>query len=201
MAESNPHPLSRAHRWPLGAPAALLLSACATVAPGHAGVLVTVSGLAPDTLGEGLHLLPPLAHVDDYDLRGQQQDEDLVAITADGAPVAARASLVTYHVVASELTALEREVGPDYYRIIVRPIIGSTVRRVLAGYSAAELDTPTIRAAQAEITRIATARLRPFHLVLDALDLRTLAVLLSAPALRSVEEAGVLDQQVQSKPN
>jgi regulator of protease activity HflC (stomatin/prohibitin superfamily) len=191
------------------APAAVLLSAvglvilpgCAVVPPGYAGVLLPASGgVQPQPLAEGDHLISPLSRVDLFDLRGQERTEDLIALTADGAPAEARASLVTYHLVKEELAAVDREGGPDYYRTIVQPIIRSTVRRVLAAYRADELSSASIVAAQQEITRIAAERLRPFHILLDALDLKTLAVIVSRHSYAQVLARGVLEQEVLAIP-
>ncbi len=173
---------------------------CATVPSGFGGVLVTAHGVDPEPVGEGAHVVPPFGHIDVYDLRGQERDEDLIAVTADGAPVAARASLVTYRLAGDELSALERELGPGYYDVVVRPIVSATVRRVLAGARADELDTPTIRRLQQEITTLAAARVRPYHVILESVDLRTLAVLLSPGAYGHLLAAGVLEQRLQATP-
>jgi hypothetical protein len=163
-------------------------------------VLLRPSGVQLQALEEGAHAISPLSRVDLFDLRGQEKTEDLLALSADGAPVQARASLVTYHLVKEELAAVDREVGPDYYRVIVQPIIRSTVRLVLAAYPAAHLSSSNIAAAQQEITRLAALRLRPYHILLDALDLRTLAVVVSPRAYAQVLDRGVLEQQVLAVP-
>jgi hypothetical protein len=57
-----------------------------------------------------------------------------------------------------------------------------------------ELDTDHIRLAQTEVTRRAAARLRPYHLLLESVDLRTLQVI--APlAQAEVGHALVLQQE------
>ncbi len=181
--------------------AALLWPGCAVVPPGYAGVLLHPSGgVQLQPLEEGIHAIAPLSRVDLFDLRGQEKNEDLLALSADGAPVEARASLVTYHLVKQELAAVDREVGPDYYPVIVQPIIRSTVRLVLAAYPADQIYSSSIVAAQQEITRIAAERLRPFHIILDALDLKTLAVVVSPKAYAQVLDRGILEQQVLAVP-
>jgi hypothetical protein len=178
------------------------VAGCATVPSGHAGVLVTArGGVQPVLLGEGMHLMPPLAYVDLYDLRGQERDEDLVAIAADGAPVAARASLVTFHLAPAELVAFDREVGPDYYAVIVRPIVRATVRLVIAGYDSFALyDMTKVRALQRRVTELAKERMRKYHVILDSVDLRTLAVTASPGLQRQILDTGVLEQEVLATP-
>jgi regulator of protease activity HflC (stomatin/prohibitin superfamily) len=179
----------------------LATTGCATIAPGHAGVLTTArAGVQPQPLGEGMHLVSPLSRVDDFDLRAQERNEDLIATSSDGVPIQARTSLVTYSIVPGELVALDRELGPGYYDVIVRPIVRSTVRRVLGAYRADALDTPTIRQLQAEATALAAARMRPYHVILEAIDMRTLQPIYSAASYQPILDAGVLEQQVLATP-
>lgn len=176
----------------------LLLSApaCVTVPSGHLGVLLRPDGVAREPIGEGVHLIGPLAHADLYDLRGQERHEYLAALSADGAMLEARASVLTFRPAAGELVALAREIGPAYYEVVVQPIVRSTVRRVLASRRLDELDTAGILSAQEEITRIAAARARPYHIILEGVNLRTLAMLPSSPPYRVVVETSVTEQEV-----
>ena len=171
-------------------------AACVTVPSGHLGVLLRSEGVVREPIGEGVHLIGPLAHAEIYDLRAQEHAEVLAALSADGAMLEARASVLTFRPAAGELADLAREVGPTYYRVVVQPIVRSTVRRVLASRRLDELDAAGILSAQEEITRIAAERTRPFHVILDGVDLRTLAMLPSSPAYRVVIETSVTEQQV-----
>ena len=173
---------------------AVWASACATVPPGHAGVLVRWDGVASEPLGEGVHVVGPLARVDVYDLRAEVHTEDLVALSADGAPLEARASVLTFHPAPTELVLLAREVGPNYYRVLIRPVVRSVVRRVLAGLRADELDTPGIIRAEQDITAMTAERLRPAHIVMDEINIRTLALYPTSAAYRAVEDTGVVEQ-------
>lgn len=172
------------------------LSACATVPAGHLGVVLRSDGVAPEPLGEGSHFVGPWSMVTLYDVRADEHNEDLGAVSADGAALEARASVLTFHAAPGEVVALAREVGPDFYKTIVLPIVSSTVRRVLAGMRVDQLDTPGIRRAQATIARAAAEKLRPFHIVLDSVDLRTLNVPASSAAYAAVLETGVAEQNV-----
>ena len=185
----------------IGAAVTLSCAGCAvTIPPGHAGVLVTPSGVQSKVVEEGLALVGPLSYVDVYDVRGQQRTEDLQAIAADGAPIIARASIVTYSLVRRELPALEREIGPRYYEVIIEPIARASVRGVLAGYRSDELTPDRIREAQAKITSLIAARVRPFHIVVDSVDLRTLAFALSERSYQVVTDAATEEQEALSAP-
>lgn len=173
-----------------------LASACATVPPGHAGVVLRADGVDPVPLGEGAHWVSPWTQVDLYDLRVDEHNEDLGAVTADGARVEARASILTFHAAPGEIVPLAREVGPRFYQVLVLPVVSSTVRRVLAGLRADQLDTSGIVRAQAEVTRLAAERLRPYHIIVDSVNLRTLNLPQSSLAYASVMSTGIEEQQV-----
>lgn len=173
-----------------------LVSGCATVPSGHAGVVLRANGVDPVPLGEGAHWLSPWAEVDLYDLRIDEHNEDLGAVSADGARVEARASILTFHAAPGEIVPLAREVGPRFYQVVVLPIVSSTVRRVLAGMRADQLDTNGIVRAQAEVTRLAAQRLRPYHIIVDSVNLRTLNLPQSSLAYATVVSTGIEEQRV-----
>jgi regulator of protease activity HflC (stomatin/prohibitin superfamily) len=172
----------------------LLTAACATVPPGQGAVVLGPSGVHPEALGEGVSPMPWFGEVSLYDLRQQQVTVRFNALTQDGGLVTASASVVTFRIVPEELVALAREVGPGYAQTLVRPEAEAAVRLVVGGMQADMLDTEHIRLAQADVTRRAAARLRPYHLLLESVDLRTLQVL--APlAQAEVGHALVLQQE------
>lgn len=176
------------------------LCACATIPPGAGGVLWSAKdGVQREPLEEGQHFIGPLASVTVYDLRAQERNEDLVGLTADGALVEAGASLVTFHLRADELPALDRELGPGYYEHAVSPLVRSTARRVLARLRIAELDTSGIRRAQDEIATLLAERLRPLHVLLDGVAIRRV-VPLSRTAYQAVLSAAALEQNALSVP-
>jgi regulator of protease activity HflC (stomatin/prohibitin superfamily) len=173
---------------------------CATVPAGYTGVLFTSSGVDPHPLGEGVSVIGPLSSVELYDLRVLTRAEDLAAIAADGAPLVARTSLVGFHVVPGEVVALHREVGPEYYGRVVRPIVRAAVRRVLSGYRSDEITAARVASIQNQIRKVIALHLHPFHLVVDSLDLRNLAVDYSPKSYSVVLETGVLEQSVLATP-
>ena len=171
------------------------LSACATIPSGNAGVLLKPSGVARETEGEGVHFIGPFAKTDVYDLRAHEQTEDLAALSADGGMIEARASVLTYHPVAAELVALDREVGPHYYDVIVRPVVRASLRRIVAGFRADQLDTPGITKAEREVTAITAQRLRPYHIVFDNISLRTLQISRSSAAYQAILDTAAEEQR------
>jgi regulator of protease activity HflC (stomatin/prohibitin superfamily) len=161
---------------------------------------VTPSGVQPEVVEEGLAWVGLLSHVDVYDLRDQERTEDLQAIAADGAPVMAKASIVTYSVARGGLPALEREIGPRYYDVIIEPVVRASVRRVIAGYRSDELTPDCIRKAQAEITSLIATRVLPFHILVASVDLRTLAFVLSEQSYQLVTDSATEEQRALTAP-
>ena len=184
----------------LGALLALAGGGCATVPPGYTGVAFGPSGLHPQPLGEGLAVTGPLTSVALYDLRLQTRAEDLAAVAADGAPLVAHTSVVGFHIPAAEAVALHQEVGPAYYDRVVRPLVRSAVRRVLAGYRSDAINAAAIAKIQRQIRDEVAPRLRPFHVIVDSLDLRNLVVDYAPSTYAVILETGRLEQLVLTRP-
>ena len=171
-------------------------SACATVPPGYAGVVTTPSGVRSEPLTEGVSFIGPWSQADLFDLRAQERKENLRGVAADGAPVQANASVVTWHIIPEEVVAFDREVGPHPYSRLIRPVVQAAVRRVVARYPAFDLmDTRNLPSIQKEITELAAEATRPMHIQLDEVYLRSLTVV-SAPLTAAILETSRLEQRV-----
>ncbi|HUJ24903.1 MAG TPA: SPFH domain-containing protein [Myxococcales bacterium] len=173
--------------------------ACATIPAGAGGVVWSPSGEPPrETLSEGQHYIGPFATVQVYDLRSQERNEDLVGLTADGAPVEAGASVVTFHLVPGELPQLDRQVGPDYYPIVVAPLVKAQARRVLAHFRSSELlDSAKVRAAQQMLYDQLEPALRTMHIELDGVVFRRV-IPASSGAYRAVLDTAAAEQAAQT---
>jgi regulator of protease activity HflC (stomatin/prohibitin superfamily) len=182
-------------RLTLLAAVCLALSACATIPPGRAGVVLRPDGVDREPLPEGMHFVGPLASVETYDLRAQEQKEDMAALSAEGMMLEANASVLTFHPVPSELVELARQTGPRYYQVLVKPIVRSSVRRVLAAYRADALDTPAIGRAERQITEEVTQRLRPYHVAFDSISLRFLRIAPDSTDYHTIVATAVNEQK------
>jgi regulator of protease activity HflC (stomatin/prohibitin superfamily) len=182
-------------RWPTVAASCLPLFACATVPPGKTGVVLHASEVDRKPLSEGLHWVGPFDQVETYDLRAQERNEDLDALSADGAPLEAHASMITFHPAPDEVVALARETGPDYYNVLVRPVLRSSLRRVLAGLRADELNVAGSGRVERAVTDDVFRRLRPHHIIFDSITLRTLRIAPRTQAYQVVVATGVKQQE------
>ena len=168
---------------------------CSTIVKsGRAAVVTNASGETA-ILGEGEHLTTPFAQIHLYDLRSQERTEEFVAITADGAPIRTRSSLVTFYPRDNALQTLDREIGRDYYSVVVAPYVQSAVRKTLASFRWDQLDSDGIIKAQSEITAIARINLLKLNVVLESVELRS--VFPDLPNFNSnVVDTGVWEQKV-----
>jgi len=152
----------------------LLSSACATVGPGHAGVLWRASGgTEARVYGEGLYTVAPWNQMDVYDLRSMNRDEKLTVIAVNGLAMQLDAS-VRYRIVPEELVALQREIGPKYFETILEPVLRSEARRVIGRYTPEELYSTKRDVIEREIREELKGKIEGRHLVLEAVLIRNI---------------------------
>lgn len=154
---------------------ALACCSCASavaVAPGHRAVMMDGDGRMA-VLDEGVSAVPDGAVVDDFDLQDHVATLTMRAITQDGLSITVARAGVEYRLVPQEVVLAERSVGPRWPQL-VEPIVKRAIGRVLATYRWDALDAPATREAQARITAIAAADLRPYHIAISAVDLKEL---------------------------
>jgi regulator of protease activity HflC (stomatin/prohibitin superfamily) len=176
-----------------------LVAGCATVPVGNAGIVITPSGVESEPIREGVSYVGPFADVTLYDVRAQLRNEDLVAISSDGSRVQANASLVAFHLDAAQLPALEREVGPSYYEVLIRPTVQATLRRVVARYAADDFNSPNVAQIETDVAAGVAESLRHYPIAIDRVDLRTLAPV-SEEITREIQSAAIWEQRVQAMP-
>jgi hypothetical protein len=119
---------------------AMLVPSCVrTVDSGSGGVLWTLFGGTQDAVfGEGVHLVAPWNRFTRYDVRTQDHKELLHLLSANGLSVAREAS-IRFHPLRDELAKLHAEIGPEYYDVIVAPVVRSEARKGSGHYSPEEI--------------------------------------------------------------
>ncbi len=115
------------------------LSGCASVGSGMAGVEWTPSrGTLNKVLGEGDHLVSPFSEIYYYDLREEEQQETLDVLASNGLAIKLDVS-VLFQPVGSELYQLQTQIGPQYYYVLIRPLLSSTARKIIGRYTPEEI--------------------------------------------------------------
>jgi regulator of protease activity HflC (stomatin/prohibitin superfamily) len=88
--------------------------------------------------GEGLQIHAPWVNLIRYDVRVQEQLEDIDALSSNGLSIGMDAS-IRWRPKSTELAAIHVTYGQDYYRKLVQPELRSAVREIVGQYTPEEL--------------------------------------------------------------
>jgi len=121
---------------------AILIPGCmsTSIRSGESGVKYSIFGgtdLAT-TYGEGLQIHPPWVDVIRYDVRVQEQLEDITALSSNGLSIGMDVS-VRWQPDVATLPDLHTTYGTDYYRKLVQPELRSAAREVVGLFTPEEL--------------------------------------------------------------
>ena len=153
--------------------AAMLVPSCVrTVDSGRAAVLWKFfGGTQPEVYGEGVHLIAPWNRMTRYDVRTQDQKEVLHVLTSNGLSVSLEAS-IRYRPVRAELSKLHAEIGPDYFDVIVAPVVRSEARKVGGRFSPEEIYASKREVVEREILEEVHKAVEGKHVELEAILIR-----------------------------
>jgi len=171
-----------------------LLASCVTVGPGHVGVLWKANGgTQPNTYGEGEHSVWFANKMYVYDLRVMSNDETLSVIANNGLSINLAAS-VLYRIAPDQVVALQEEIGPDYYNIILEPLLRSDARRVIGRYTPEEIYSTKRDIIEREVREQLITRTAGKHLIIDAVLIRNVEL---PPAIRqAIDQKLAAEQEV-----
>lgn len=96
------------------------------------------SGTDPEPLKEGRHLVFAWQRLALYNLRTQEKNEKLGVLAANGLALTLDAT-IHYHADAADVAELHKQVGPDYYEVLIGPVLRSRARRVVGRYTPEEI--------------------------------------------------------------
>jgi regulator of protease activity HflC (stomatin/prohibitin superfamily) len=158
-----------------------MLSGCVTVGPGEVGVLWKASdGTQKSPYHEGQYMVWIQNKMYVYDLRVMSNDETLNVIASNGLSINLAAT-VRYRIAPDEVVALSEEIGPDYYNIILEPLLRSDARRVVGRYSPEEIYSTKRDVVEREIREQLVGRTAGKHLIIEAVLIRNVEL---PPAIR-----------------
>jgi len=144
------------------------------VAPGEAGVVVLLGKVRTVALGNGLHLINPLARVfkmsvrtEEYTMSGAaaegrvRGDDSIEALTSEGLNV--RLDLTAwFRLIEKEAPTVYQTIGPNYEAKIVRPALKTAIRDAVVKYTAAgiytEKRTEVVADIEAILSRLTAGR-------------------------------------------
>ena len=124
-----------------GAVATLLLiflwpSIVISIKPGELGVLYARfrgGTQLQHTYEEGIHFIQPWNIMYIYDVRVQEETQNIDVLTVDGLTINVQISL-RFQIIRDRLPQLHQEIGPNYRDKVVIPIMNSAVRQTIGSY-------------------------------------------------------------------
>jgi prohibitin 1 len=113
-------------------------SATACVRTGHVGVVTLFGRVTGQTLGEGLHLVNPLARVTELSVKTQEIKEHASVPSKEGLIMGVEASIL-YHLDPAQAASVYQKIGPTYADVLLVPTFRSGIRAITAANTAASL--------------------------------------------------------------
>lgn len=111
----------------------------------------TFSGTDLDQVyGEGLQVVWPWERMVEYEVRVQNQDEEISVLSSNGATIGMDVS-VRYRPDVSRLPLLHTTYGAEYYERLVQPVVRSVAREVVGQFKPEELYSTRREELQTEI--------------------------------------------------
>jgi regulator of protease activity HflC (stomatin/prohibitin superfamily) len=129
----------------------LVLASVRIINPGHVGVQVLFGKVQDEVLYEGLNLVNPLIQIEEFSIRtqnytmsstfeeGQQSGNDAINILSnDGLEVNIDLTIL-YKVNPIKAPQIYRTLGPNFEKVIIRPVTRTGIRNSASRYDAVEL--------------------------------------------------------------
>ncbi|MEM9981484.1 MAG: prohibitin family protein, partial [Bacteroidota bacterium] len=108
---------------------------------GKIGVVTHFGAVQKELLPEGIHAINPFkAEVIQLDVRIQKMEADATASSRDLQPVTSRVAL-NFYLSKEKANIIFQDLGPDYQKTIIQPIIQESIKSATARYTAEELIT------------------------------------------------------------
>ena len=107
-----------------------------SIKPGELGVLYARfrgGTQLQHTYDEGIHFIQPWNIMYIYDVRVQEETQNIDVLTVDGLTINVQISL-RFQIIRDRLPALHQEIGPRYRDKVVLPIMNSAVRQTIGSY-------------------------------------------------------------------
>lgn len=157
---------------------ALSSSMFITIDAGHKGVLFRKFGGGLDkenVYGQGFHIIAPWNTMYVYDIRIQEQTEEMDVLAENGLNIHIDLSF-RYRAIPEDIASMHDEIGREYADKIVIPEIRAATRKVIGEYLPEELYSTKREAIQTGIYETTEKNLKPKHVHLDAVLIRSVTL-------------------------
>ncbi|MEM9051495.1 MAG: prohibitin family protein [Bacteroidota bacterium] len=145
-----------------------------TIQSGQAGVLYKQFGggtVTDVTYPEGFHVLAPWNKMYIYDVRNQEEKENMTALSKNGLSIDMEMS-IRFRPIEEEIGVIHKGIGLSYKDVVVMPEVRSSARKVIGRYDPEELYSSKRDFIQEEIYNDVKKRLEEKNIFLDAILIR-----------------------------
>jgi regulator of protease activity HflC (stomatin/prohibitin superfamily) len=149
--------------------------AYAHVGNGEVAVVRTASGVENKVYPTGDWDIGTGDTATKYSIRSQERGEQLEVLASNGLRIDLDTS-IRFHIVAAETVALDRELGDQYYSILIGPTLRSQARRVVGRYQPEEIYSTQRDAIEREMRDGIEKALAGRHVVLEAVLIRNVTL-------------------------
>lgn len=178
LATSSREHLPRLRAFGLGGLAVVMLAilgvnSMACVRTGHVGVVTVFGRVTGRTMSEGIHLVNPLARVQELDIKTQEVKERAAVPSREGLIMGLEAS-VLYHLDPARAAEVYQRVGTEYRDVLLVPNFRSAIRAVTASHLASTLYSDAREAVARQILADLQTQVQPRGVVIENVLLRDL---------------------------
>ena len=154
-----------------------VVGACsyAHIGSGEVAVIKTPDGVQPKPLPPGDWRIGMFDHATKYSVRSQEKEERLDVQSADGLGITLDTS-IRYHAIPDEAVALDQELGPDYYAVLIGPTLRSQARRVVGRFKPEEIYSTQRELIERQIREGIEAAIKGRHIQLEAVLVRNVGL-------------------------
>ena len=145
----------------------------ACVHTGHVGVVTVFGRVTGRTMGEGIHLVNPVARVQELNIKTQEVKERAAVPSREGLIMGLEAS-VLYHLDPARAAEVLQKVGATYSDVLLVPNLRSAMRAVTASNMASALYSDARDAIARQILTELQNQVQPRGIVVENVLLRDL---------------------------
>jgi len=151
----------------------LLLNSVALIKTGHVGIVTMFGRVTGQTMGEGIHLVNPLARVAELNIKTQEVKEHASVPSKEGLVMGLEAS-VLYHLDPTQAAEVYQKIGISYADVLLVPNFRSAIRGVTASNLASSLYSDARETIARDILAHLQAQVQPRGIVIENVLLRDL---------------------------
>lgn len=196
----------RGFRWAVVAVLMLfsIYKSIVVVGAGETGVVHLFGKVRDAELASGFHIINPLARVEKMSVRTQEfsmtkareggQGDAIAVLTKEGLDVTLDITIL-YRLAESKASDVFKEFGPWYEQTLIRPVIRSAIRQVIAEFEAKDIYSERRQEVVAQLRTVLTQEFEHRGIVLEEVLLRD--VQLPEKLTQSIQEKLTSEQEAQ----